>query len=168
MHGFTVVVATILQVILYTGVDGASTAHVVEQRYINDRGGKCTNDINCENWLTCVDGICTQCSATNSVCGHNRDLNWPCCKDTTCESIPGLDNYHCRPNKNNCVYDSDCSHSGLKCLRRVGKCGICRPTGDACTLIGDVRECCSNFCDISVGLNGTGICVDLFGVVSMV
>jgi hypothetical protein len=90
---------------------------------------------------------------------------YECCPNTTCELIPGLNVSMCTGSsiRNNCVKDADCS-AGLACLVRLGKCGICSPYGQKCTLpfspdlrSGADAECCSGYCAL---YGGEGICSD--------
>jgi hypothetical protein len=121
-----------------------------------------------QNLLQCIGEQCITCYPENSVCGGDNQFfnKIDCCAGTTCRPIPGLVNHHCRPNNNDCKSDSDCDtdHSGLRCLLRLDKCGLCKEDGELCELIHDTYECCSNFCDISLfpKLNNTGRCINLF------
>lgn len=158
---------TILVFHIATGVHSRKTNGQDSHYYT----GSCDNRNLCDDdWSTCIDGSCIACSPENSVCNDFNKyyfiIDWPCCPGTTCEPIPGLINHHCRPNNNNCKSDYDCDtkHSGLRCLKRLGKCGLCKPDGELCNLVHDNQECCSAFCDISVSdaSNNIGRCVNLF------
>lgn len=58
-----------------------------------------------------------------------------------------------------CTVTSDCS-KGFGCLSRLGKCGLCHPNGERCTLPYDSLECCSSYCRIGVNADGSGVCAD--------
>lgn len=161
MHIFQV--ACSITILLLIQISNIESGVVIEQF------GTCNNDNNCYPWHHCIDNKCIRCAPVNSMCnGEDDSTSWDCCKGTTCEPIPGFTNPHCRPNQNNCTHDNDCGpKSGLSCLKRIGKCGLCRDNGELCTLVNDTKECCSGFCDISatvpkskVGIMGR--CVDLF------
>ena len=125
-------------------------------------GQDCSSDAegNCLSFESCENGKCVLCTKQNAICGGLS--NWRCCEGTTCESIPGLlDNAEtngrmCVPNNNNCRIDADCS-GGLRCIARLGKCGLCHSNGEKCTLPYDKYECCSSYC--AINLNNT-VCAD--------
>jgi hypothetical protein len=100
------------------------------------------------------------CIPQNALCTHDATLSqrYACCPNTTCELIPGLNSTMCMPNDDKCVRDSDCS-AGLACLVRIGKCGICSPYGQKCSLpFSADSECCSGYC--ALHHTGEGICSD--------
>lgn len=123
-------------------------------------GQDCSSDQNCLSFESCENGKCVLCTKQNVLCSGIG--NWRCCEGTTCEGIPGLvDNVDrqekmCVPNNNNCRTDADCS-GGLRCLARLGKCGLCHTNGEKCTLPYDKYECCSSYC--AIHLNNT-VCSD--------
>ena len=124
---------------------------------INDT---CQNDSDCDSWLACSNGLCTACGVVDTICeqGSIGFLN-DCCSGTTCEPIPGLNHSRCRPNKNSCSTDLICT-GGLRCLFRLGKCALCNPNGEKCTLPYDDLECCSSYCRLGTNNDGSGICAD--------
>jgi hypothetical protein len=58
-----------------------------------------------------------------------------------------------------CKSNDDCTQ-GFGCLFRTGKCGLCHPIGERCTLPYDSLECCSSYCRIGVNADGSGVCAD--------
>jgi hypothetical protein len=122
-------------------------------------GETCQIDEDCDSWLACVNNVCTACRKVDTTCEPTGSgFLSECCPGTTCEIIPGLyGTSRCEPNKNKCLTDIDCS-GGLKCLFRLGKCGMCHPNGETCTLPYDSLECCSSYCRI--GSQGRGKCAD--------
>lgn len=123
-------------------------------------GGSCQSNSDCDSWLTCIDGVCTACRPSGSVCDPNgTGFLSQCCSGTTCEPIPGLNHTsQCMANNNRCLTDEDCSY-GLFCLKRLDKCGLCHPNGMKCTLPFDTLECCSSYCKIQDD-TGNAICGD--------
>jgi hypothetical protein len=116
-------------------------------------GQDCSSDENCLSFESCERGKCVLCTKQNAICSSD---NWRCCEGNTCESIPGLEQKMCVPNNNNCRTNADCS-GGLRCLARLGKCGLCHSNGEKCTLPYDTYECCSSYC--AIHLNNT-VCAD--------
>jgi len=113
----------------------------------NVNGGHCGSDADCMSFESCQNGRCTLCTKEGAVC-RTEFLAWPCCDGSTCEYIPGLNTTMCVPRQNKCQTDSDCI-GGLRCVVRLGKCGICRDFGEKCTLPYDSLECCSGYCKTS-------------------
>jgi hypothetical protein len=134
-------IVIVIQVLLVCGI---SHCHI---------GQDCVSDENCLSFESCENGKCVLCTKQNAICSYG---NWRCCEGTTCESIPGLEKEMCVPNNNNCRTDADCS-GGLRCLARLGKCGLCHSNGEKCTLPYDKYECCSSYC--AIHLNNT-VCAD--------
>lgn len=123
-------------------------------------GDTCQKDSDCDYWLTCVNNVCDACRKVGTRCepGATGFLT-ECCQGSTCEAIPGLNGTsQCRPNKNKCLSNRECS-DGLKCLMRLGKCGMCRENGEKCSLPYDDLECCSSYCKITEN-SVTGTCSD--------
>lgn len=58
-----------------------------------------------------------------------------------------------------CKSKGDCLQE-FGCLFRTGKCGLCHPIGERCTLPYDSLECCSSYCRIGVNADGSGVCAD--------
>ncbi|CCV01743.1 hypothetical protein IIV22_066L [Invertebrate iridescent virus 22] len=126
-------------------------------------GSTCQLDSDCDSWLSCINGLCTSCAKAGNICEPGATTGFfKCCdgSNTTCELIPGRNNTsQCMPNNNNCRTNADCSY-GLSCLMRLGKCGLCHPNGEKCTLPYDTLECCSSYCRIGVYIDGSGMCAD--------
>lgn len=121
-------------------------------------GDRCFSDADCDPWLGCENNVCSWCKKETVVCNVNdTGILSKCCDGTTCESIPGLNLNWCAPNENKCTADTDCSH-GLKCILRLGKCGVCLSDGEKCSLPYDTLECCNSWC--AINNNGQGICAD--------
>jgi hypothetical protein len=123
-------------------------------------GEICDSDSDCYPWLTCFNDECTPCRKVDTMCDKNSTgYLSQCCDGTTCELIPGFNGTsRCKPNRNKCLTDANCS-GGLSCLLRLGKCGICNQIGTTCKLPYDTLECCSSYCRLSNdGISGT--CAD--------
>lgn len=127
-----------------------STAHI---------GNNCSSNANCLDFEKCENNTCVLCTSQNAVC---YDYSWPCCEGTSCQEIPNLNTSMCVPNNNNCKSDVDCV-GGLRCIVRLGKCGICNSNGKHCTLPYDSLECCSSYCAIHID---GGICTDPWSMVT--
>jgi hypothetical protein len=127
--------------------------------YCQHTGDTCHSNSDCDSWLTCINNECTACLRQDVRCDpHTSGFDSQCCEGTTCENIPGLNGSQCRPHENICSNDAQCS-GGLKCLQRIGKCGLCHSNGEHCSLPYDDLECCSSYCNIST--NGSGVCTNL-------
>ena len=122
------------------------------------KGDECEVNSDCNAWLNCENNICKWCSRETFVC-NSRYENVNCCDGTRCEIVPGsMGTSMCLYNHNMCVSTGQCPQP-LKCLMRLGKCGMCKNIGEACTLPHrEDSECCSSHCKISS--NGTGVCTD--------
>lgn len=142
-------VVFVMQVILL--LCGISNCHI---------GQKCASDEHCLSFEACDDGKCVLCHKRYASCTFMS--SWGCCKGNTCEEIPGLLNEYgsqqsmCVPNNNRCKTNADCG-GGLRCLARLGKCGLCHNNGESCSLPYDKYECCSSYC--AIHLNDT-VCAD--------
>lgn len=128
-------------------------------------GDKCQSNSDCDAWLSCLNNVCTACAKPGNICIPGTTIGFfKCCdgSNTTCELIPGLNGTNrCMRNQNNCNNDSDCAY-GLFCLKRLGKCGLCHPNGERCTISNSKFECCSGYCktDIYNDDSESGICDD--------
>ena len=115
----------------------------------NCQSDTCQSNADCDNWLTCVEGVCTWCSRPGATC-ESGSFSQGCCPGTICQEVQGLNSSICMPSQ--CSNDSDCP-SGYGCLLRLGKCGLCHADGERCTLPYDTLECCSSWCALS-GVEG--------------
>ena len=119
---------------------------------------ECDERSRCAPWLTCVDGKCTRCKKAGVACDPS-DGTWGCCKGFTCTKVPGLNSSICEVSSK-CTKDQDCQF-GLRCVQRLGECGVCKSDYSFCTLPYDSGECCSNYCSIFPDHPGIGVCKSL-------
>lgn len=109
----------------------------------------CQTEKDCDGWLACENNVCTKCGKIGTACGSG--LTYPCCDKSRCMPIAGGNFSQCLPDhfSGDCASDADCAY-GLKCLLRIGKCGICKYTGSQCSpgmeQLDQGLECCSGYC----------------------
>ena len=118
-------------------------------------GNSCNSDENCLPFESCENQICKLRFKKGGLCTH-FSLNWSCVQNTTCVDVPGLNHKMCMSNNNNCSTHADCEH-GFRCIKRLGKCGLCHIDGQPCTLPYDNFECCSSYCAIHLNKS---VCMD--------
>jgi hypothetical protein len=143
---------------------------------------QCDYDSDCDPRLTCIRNRCTMCTREGTTCSETDA--WACCEGTVCHKIPGTDKSMClRGDFNRCLTNTDCSHD-LKCVLRLGQCGVCKSDGEICSLplvppaqrqtlaqslaLGKAQsledhkslECCSSYCRLID--NMVGKCTSLF------
>lgn len=131
MYCVAIVLLVFKIVVIYTEVESVGVGRIYNRDNLGVQGSICLVQSNCVHWLQCIDHRCTLCKPQDSICEQDIVHNDKCCKGTTCEPIPGLYTWHCRPNQNNCTSDKDCIGE-LKCL--LNKCGLCKPN-EPCTLV---------------------------------
>lgn len=126
----------------------------------------CTQHSDCGGGFGCKNrtGKCDLCYKENDLCIGKPGERLECCNGE-CDPVTGicqirevtdslinLENTTCK-SKDDCL-------QGFDCLFRTGKCGLCHPIGERCTLPYDSLECCSSYCRIGVNADGSGVCTD--------
>jgi hypothetical protein len=106
-------------------------------------GESCTTDDNCLPWLSCINGVCAQCSRQYTHCSSDN-TTWPCCEGTKCYEYPGLPSMCTRK----CNTDSECPFS-QGCLNSEKVCVDCVRSGQKCDPV-TAWPCCSGKCENGV------------------
>jgi hypothetical protein len=94
-----------------------------------------------------VSGLCQVGKVTTEGCKYSIDVT-----DVNGSNGVDLENTTCK-SKDDCL-------QGFGCLFRTGKCDLCHPIGERCTLPYDSLECCSSYCRIGINADGSGVCAD--------
>jgi hypothetical protein len=119
----------------------------------------CTQHSDCGGGFGCKNrtGKCDLCYKEDDLCIGKPGERLECCNGE-CNPVTGMCQIR-EVENTTCKSNDDCTQ-GFGCLFRTGKCGLCHPIGERCTLPYDSLECCSSYCRIGVNADGSGVCAD--------